>query len=263
MIRSGGLLDFVYENINAEVVEVGNGLDKKRFLLYLSSKKLIDMLSDEQAGVLLKSIFRYVDGEDLPEMDGMTGIVFTTIKEYLDRDQKAYEEKCRINRKNGGKGGRPRKKPNETQKNRTVSGKNRTKPNKTQRNPEKPDIDLDTDSDTESDIDKDIDIDRDRDIDNKRFHPPSLDEVRRYCQERNNNINPERFLDYYNSHDWKVGDRKITDWKMKIRDWETYDKNQSSDRNQSPVPENIVSMEEKRRQEEAERRRKQYGYRDI
>ena len=200
---------------------MGNGLDKKRFLLYLSSKKLISMLSNEQAGILLKSIFEYIAGGDLPDMDGMTSIVFATIKEYLDRDQKAYEEKCRINRENGGKGGRPKKKPNETQKNRTVlkePKKNRTKPNETQENPKKPDIDLDSDSDTDSDIDKDIDNDIDKDIDiGYSFKPPTEKDILDFARENNMDLFPgevERYLSYNDRKKWI---RK--DWENTIQEF--------------------------------------------
>ena len=54
----------------------------------------------------------------------------------------------------------------------------------------------------------------------KRFTPPSVDEVRAYCQERQNNVDPERFVDYYNSNGWKVGRNAMKDWKAAVRTWE-------------------------------------------
>lgn len=72
--------------------------------------------------------------------------------------------------------------------------------------------------------DKSIDI-RDKDIDkenNKRknFKKPTLEEVKQYCLERNNNIDAENFVDYYNSNGWKVGKNPMKDWKAAIRTWE-------------------------------------------
>ena len=54
----------------------------------------------------------------------------------------------------------------------------------------------------------------------KKFKKPSLEEVKEYCQERNNNINAEHFIDYYDANGWKVGKNPMKDWKAAIRTWE-------------------------------------------
>lgn len=54
----------------------------------------------------------------------------------------------------------------------------------------------------------------------KRFTPPTVAEVRAYCQERQNNVDPERFIDYYTSNGWKVGKNPMKDWKAAVRTWE-------------------------------------------
>lgn len=53
-----------------------------------------------------------------------------------------------------------------------------------------------------------------------RFTPPTLEEVKNYCKERNNNVDAERFIDYYTSNGWKVGKNSMKDWKAAIRTWE-------------------------------------------
>lgn len=53
-----------------------------------------------------------------------------------------------------------------------------------------------------------------------RFTPPSLDEVEEYCKERKNSINAKRFIDYYTSKGWKVGNSTMRDWKASVRTWE-------------------------------------------
>ena len=54
-----------------------------------------------------------------------------------------------------------------------------------------------------------------------RFTPPSVDEVRAYCLERKNGIDPERFVDFYAANGWKQGRGKpIVDWKAAVRTWE-------------------------------------------
>ena len=59
-------------------------------------------------------------------------------------------------------------------------------------------------------------------IDNKakRFVKPSLDEVRAYCRERGNSVDPEAFCDFYESKGWKVGNQPMKDWQAAVRTWE-------------------------------------------
>lgn len=53
------------------------------------------------------------------------------------------------------------------------------------------------------------------------FTPPTLEEVRAYCLERGNKVNPERFFDYYSANGWVQGKGKpIKDWKACMRTWE-------------------------------------------
>ena len=61
-------------------------------------------------------------------------------------------------------------------------------------------------------------------INNKRFTPPTLDEVRDYCNERKNNIDPESFINFYESKGWFVGKNKMKDWKAAVRTWEKNEK---------------------------------------
>lgn len=53
-----------------------------------------------------------------------------------------------------------------------------------------------------------------------RFTPPTLDEVTNYCVERGNNVDAERFVDFYSSKGWMVGKNKMKDWKAAVRNWE-------------------------------------------
>lgn len=54
----------------------------------------------------------------------------------------------------------------------------------------------------------------------KRFTPPTFDEVNEYCKQRNNNVDAQRFIDYYTSNGWMVGRNKMKDWKATVRTWE-------------------------------------------
>lgn len=58
----------------------------------------------------------------------------------------------------------------------------------------------------------------------KRFTPPTVDQVRLYCDERGNRVDPERFVDFYASKGWKVGNATMKDWQAAVRNWERTDK---------------------------------------
>lgn len=60
----------------------------------------------------------------------------------------------------------------------------------------------------------------------KRFVPPTVDEVRAYCQDRQNGIDPQRFIDHYTSNGWMVGRTKMKDWQAAVRTWEQRAKTQ-------------------------------------
>jgi hypothetical protein len=55
---------------------------------------------------------------------------------------------------------------------------------------------------------------------NNTFKPPTADDVKSYCLERNNFVNAETFIDFYESKGWMVGKNKMKDWKACVRTWE-------------------------------------------
>ena len=75
---------------------------------------------------------------------------------------------------------------------------------------------------------KEIDIEKEKDIEieknnigTHRFKKPTLEEVKAYCKERNNQVDAERFIDFYESKGWKVGKESMKDWKACVRTWES------------------------------------------
>lgn len=65
--------------------------DKTSFVLYSDSKSIIDLLTNEQAGLLLKTLFSYVNDEN-PKIDNSIALVFEMIKLQLKRDLKKWEQ---------------------------------------------------------------------------------------------------------------------------------------------------------------------------
>lgn len=54
----------------------------------------------------------------------------------------------------------------------------------------------------------------------KSFVKPSVEEIGAYCLERKNDVDPQRFYDFYEARGWMVGKVHMKDWKAAIRTWE-------------------------------------------
>lgn len=59
-----------------------------------------------------------------------------------------------------------------------------------------------------------------------RFTPPTVDEVREYCNEINATISPDAFVDYYAAQGWIYGKsgKQMKDWKAAVRNWQRREK---------------------------------------
>ena len=53
------------------------------------------------------------------------------------------------------------------------------------------------------------------------FVPPTFEKVEAYCRERNNDIDAQNFIDFYEARGWMMGKTKMTDWKAAVRTWES------------------------------------------
>ncbi len=81
-------------------------------------------------------------------------------------------------------------------------------------------------------IELELEEDKDKDIKKKNSHfvPPTPEEVKAYCIERNNKVDTERFIDFYSSKGWMIGKNKMKDWKACIRTWEKDSKDKPQDK---------------------------------
>jgi hypothetical protein len=69
-----------------------------------------------------------------------------------------------------------------------------------------------------------------------KFIPPTADDVKAYCDLRNNNVNVNKFIDFYESKGWFVGKNKMKDWKASVRTWE-------KDSIESPKQQNTINLD--------------------
>lgn len=59
----------------------------------------------------------------------------------------------------------------------------------------------------------------------KQFVPPTVYDVRAYCNESGHYIDEDAFIDFYTSNGWKVGKNPMKDWKAAVRTWAKRDGN--------------------------------------
>ena len=188
---------------------------------YLTGLK---MLTDEQRGRLFIALFADSGCCDMPDLDAMTRMVFELVIPSVRMFQANYSSRVEANRANGAKGGRPRKteNPAETQKpigfheNPSVS----EKPNGKTENPaetQKPELNRTEPNGTEESPSLSLVSPEPK---TKRFIPPTPEEVQAYCDERQNGIDGQEFVDSYQSKGWMIGKTKMKDWRAAVRTWE-------------------------------------------
>lgn len=183
------------------------------FVFFPSYLDAIKDLPDADQLSAFRSLCSYgIYGEEPQEITPVAKAIFILTKPTIDSSKKKYAQA----KANGAKGGAP--KGNQNAKKTTEK---------------QPKNNLNKDKDKDKERDKDSDKDKECIIADKpprsRFIPPSVEEVREYCQERNNSVDPERFVDYYNSNGWKVGRNKMKDWKSAVHTWEKSEYNKKQE----------------------------------
>jgi len=73
---------------------------KNKIIIYRDWINTFEALSDDEAGKLIKHLFRYVNDLNPEIPDRLTGLLFEPIKQTLKRDLKQYEAICLKNRDN-------------------------------------------------------------------------------------------------------------------------------------------------------------------
>ena len=57
----------------------------------------------------------------------------------------------------------------------------------------------------------------------KRFSPPSIEEVDSYIREKGYTVDAERFVNFYESKGWYVGKNKMKNWRAAVATWQKED----------------------------------------
>ena len=133
-----------------------------------------------------------------PDITGIALALFLAFKPQIDANNERYV--------NGTKGGRPKKekpmvfKYGENKKPMVSENLETEKPNEKENVKEKENIK--------------------ENIKRKIFQAPTVEDVRKYCVERGNKVDPQSFIDFYESKGWMIGKNHMKDWKAAVRTWE-------------------------------------------
>ena len=189
--------------------------DKKSFVMYESWGAAIEKMNNEQAGELIKAIYAFQKNPDVVPEDPAIAFVFEIIKQKLEEDNKRYEEVCAARSEGGKKGGRP--KANASDKKQMVSEESKKSKCFSEKAKK---------ADNDNEYDNDLKENTLEGVKEKRFAPPTLENVSEYCREMGyTNVDAARFIDFYTSNGWMVGKNRMKDWKAAVRNWDRREKN--------------------------------------
>lgn len=175
--------------------------------VWTSFRELLEPLTDAERGRLFVAMLEYAESGTEPQLSGNERYVWPSARQSINNTRDKSEQM----KANGSK--------------QKQTGANESKAEQTEAN-------------ANSLFDKDKDKEKDKDNllketplkggkeKRERFSPPSVDEVRAYCAERKNSVDAQRFVDFYASKGWKVGQNPMKDWKAAVRTWEQRDEYQ-------------------------------------
>ena len=189
---------------------------REYFCAYHSYIKQCKGLSDSELGRLFRALLEYSASGKVPELNGRESVAFDFMSANIDRDAESYKDTCNRNRENISK--RYERIRANTSVYETYQEKEEEK--------EKAEL-------LKKDISNEISQKSTR---QKKFVPPTVEEVAAYCVERKNKVDAAYFVDHYTSNGWKVGKQNMKDWKAAVRTWEKNGYNQPSKKQDALEP---------------------------
>lgn len=84
----------------------------------------------------------------------------------------------------------------------------------------------------------------------ERFIPPTLEEVQAFVAQRNSPVDPQAFIDFYESKGWMVGRNHMKDWRAACRNAEKWDQWAKPPKKSGAMPTATNSEQMKRSVEE-------------
>ena len=194
----------------------------KYLKVWTSFRDVIQPLSDAEKGRLFDAMLIYTeDGTEPADFAGNERFIWPAAKQIID----LASEKAEKLRQNGLKGGRPVTKENQTEANESKN--NQSEPNESCKEKKR------NNKEKEGNGKQSINI-----VPLKRFVPPTVDEIKEYCDRRGSwLIDPQAFIDYYEARGWMLNkDRKMVDWKAAVRTWENNERERKKKESYADLP---------------------------
>jgi hypothetical protein len=167
-------------------------MTRDSMVFYRSFFEAVEDLPPEDFKQAVTAIMRYALDGTADDVKGVAKSILIMARPQIDKNNKRYE--------NGTRGGR---KPNDNQ---TIT---KTEPKCIS---SKPNVNA-------NDNVNDIKENTLKSVKEKRFAPPTPENVREYCREKGLSVDADRFVDFYESKNWYVGKNKMKDWKAAVRNW--------------------------------------------
>jgi hypothetical protein len=166
---------------------------RKYLCVYYDIIPTIDILSDAEAGRLLKGALHYSAFGEAPDLPGNERFAWPMIMAQIDRSNAKYEEQCVTNKRIATE---------RYEKARSVTKRNESLPRQEEKEEEK-----------------------EKENKKKRagsaFAPPTLEEVRAYVAEKGLSVDPQKFYDYFTVGNWVDSKgNPVKNWKQKLLTWD-------------------------------------------
>ena len=177
---------------------------KKSFLIHYSDEEIIDALTDEEAGKLLKAFIYYHTRNEKPQFERTLNLVWLPFKQRFDNEQGRYEEIYKTRKETGKKGGAPKGNQNARKKNNQNNQNN-------QNNHTDTDIDIDTQLSKDSVCNTHV----------RACETPTLSQVKDVCKVYGFDEQlGEKFYLHYQANGWVQGTGvAIRDWVAQLNKW--------------------------------------------
>ena len=190
------------------------------FTFFGSYYEALSQMTDEDRHQAMDALCQYVfDGEEPDALSPTVRMFMALVKPNVDASVKA--------RKSGAKGGRAEASEaplsSTLDKHPSEAPLPSTLPKHPSEAPLPSTLTKREDKDMDMDIGEGIEVGegevQGEETKRKRFTPPTPEEVRDYCTQNGYSVDPDRFVDFYTSKGWKVGNQPMKDWKAAVRNW--------------------------------------------
>jgi len=177
------------------------------FIFYRSFFSATKHLNQVEKAQLFEAICSYALDGNLSLLEGTPQGMFELIKPQLDANRKRFENGCKKKQKISKTEAKPKQKISKDEANVNVN------------------VNVNHNEECKSELindnlnnnSKGVEIEA---VKNKKFTKPTIQEIKNYCLERKNNVDVNKFFNYYEANGWKVGKNAMKDWQACVRTWE-------------------------------------------